>query len=174
MTAPSYNWNHRQFHVPQFFQFPGTVQVLIFLFAFFKIYYVVSRDSKVHRSEGLFFFFGFFFWFLLIITRSGRLAGIMRSVCISKSLWSLRVLFSSTDSGLSMYHLFVQSNLNFLHNSQWITLHTQLCLVLYSLCANLLHLLIMWLIILPLSPHNLHQLFCCILSILAYYYNDHY
>ena len=43
----------------------------------------------------------------------------------------------------------------------------QSCLVLYSFCANLLFLLIMWLIVLSLSPHNLHFLFCCVLSILA-------
>ena len=39
--------------------------------------------------------------------------------------------------------------------------------VLYSFCANLLHSLIMWLIVSSLSPHNLHLLFCCVLSILA-------
>ena len=50
-------------------------------------------------------------------------------------------------------------------NSQWITLSTKSCLVLYS-CANLLHLL-MWLMVSSLSPHNLHLLFCCVLSILA-------
>ena len=41
---------------------------------------------------------------------------------------------------------------------------TQSCLVLYSFCGNLLHLLIMWLIISSLSPH---KLFYCVLSILA-------
>ena len=49
--------------------------------------------------------------------------------------------------------------------SQWITLPTQLCPVLYALSANLLHSLIMWLIVSCQSPHNL--LFCCVLSILA-------
>ena len=42
-----------------------------------------------------------------------------------------------------------------------------ICLLLYSFCANLLHSLIMWLIVSSLSPHNLHMLFCCILSILV-------
>ena len=85
-------------------------------------------------------------------------------------VWSQRNLcisFSRTDSRLCMYHLFVWLNFNFLYNSQWITLPTQSCLVLYSLWANLLHSLIMWLIILSLSPHNLHLLFRCILSILT-------
>ena len=40
-----------------------------------------------------------------------------------------------------------------------ITLPTQSCLVLYSFSANLLHSLIMWLIVLSLSPHCLHLLF---------------
>ena len=75
--------------------------------------------------------------------------------------------FSRTDAGLSVYHLFVWSNLNFLYNSQRITLPTQSCLVLYSFCTNLLHSLIMWLIVSSLSPHSLHLLFCCFLSILA-------
>ena len=86
---------------------------------------------------------------------------------MSKSYRSLCVLFSRTGAGLCIYHLFVWSNLNFLHISQWITLPTQSCLVLYSFCANLLHSLIMWLMVSSLSLHSLLLLFCCILSILA-------
>ena len=70
-----------------------------------------------------------------------------------------------TDSGLCIYHLFVWSNLNFLHNSQWINFPNQ-CLVLFSLGANSLHSLIMWLIISSQSPHSLHQLFSCVLFII--------
>ena len=106
-------------------------------------------------------------FFLLIIIRSDLLAEIRWSVCISKSHRSLRVLFSKTGAGLCIYNLFVLSNLNFLHISQWITLTTQSCLVLYSFCANLLHSLIMWLMISSLSLHSLHLLFCCVLSFLA-------
>ena len=69
--------------------------------------------------------------------------------------------------GFAYTILFIWWNFNFLHNSQWITLPTQSCLVLYSFCANLLHSLIMWLMVSYLSPHNQHLLFCCILSILA-------
>ena len=106
------------------------------------------------------------FFFLLIIMRSGLLAEIRWSICMSKSQRSLCVSFSRTDDGLCIYHLFVWSNLDFLNISQWITLPTQSCLVLYS-CANLLHSLIMWLMVLSLSPHCLHLLFYCDLSILA-------
>ena len=83
--------------------------------------------------------FFFFFFFLLTNTRSGSLAEIRWSVFISKSERILCVSFSRTDSGLCIYHLFVWSNLNFLHNSQCITFPTQSCLVLYSPYANLLH-----------------------------------
>ena len=106
-------------------------------------------------------------FFFIIIIRSSRLAEIKWSVCISKSHWSLSVSFFRTDSGLCIYHLFVWSNINFLHNSQWITLPTQSCQALYSFCANLLHSLIMWFIVSSLPPHNLHLLFCGVLSIFA-------
>ena len=122
---------------------------------------MVSRDSKVN------YFASSLFFFLLIIIKSGLLAGIGWSVCMLKSHRSLFELFSRTGARLCIYHLFVSSNWNFLHISQWITLPTQPCLPVYSLCANLLHSLIMWLIVSSLSPHSLHLLFCCVLSILA-------
>ena len=92
---------------------------------------------------------------------SGRLAKI-RSM--SKSCRSLCVSFSWTDAELCIYHLFVWSNLKFLHISLWITLPTKSCLVLYSFCANLLYSLIMWLMVSSLSSHSLHWLFCCVYS----------
>ena len=100
-------------------------------------------------------------FFLLTFTWSGHLAEIRGSVSITKSQRIFYVSFSWMVSGLCIYHLLVRSNLNFLHNSQLITFPTLLCLVLYSFCANLLHLLIMWLII------SSHLPFCCILSILT-------
>ena len=106
-----------------------------------------------------------FFLLLLIIIKSGLLAGIRWSVCMLMSNRSLCLAFSRTGAGLCIYHLFVWSNLNFLCISQWITLPTQSCLVLYSFCANLLHSLIMWLMVSSLSPHSLHLLFCWVLSI---------
>ena len=142
------------------FYFSSMVKVLILLFTFFHIYSVVRRDSKVDNfADSLFL--------LLIIMRSGLLAGIKWSVCMVKSYRSLCESFSRTGAGLGIYHLLVWSNWNFLHISQWITLTTQSCLALYSFCANLLHSLIMWLMVSSLSPHSLHLLFCCVLSILA-------
>ena len=84
-----------------------------------------------------------------------------------KSHRSLCVAFSRRGAGLCIYHLLVWSNLSFLHISQWITLPSQSCLALYSLCANLLHSLSIWLMVSSLSPHSLHLLFYWVLSILA-------
>ena len=103
----------------------------------------------------------------MIIIRSGLLAELWWSVCMSKSHRSLCVLFSKTDAGLCIYLLFVWSNLKSLQVSQWITLPTQLFLVFYSFCANFLHSVIICLIVSSLSLHSLHLLFCCVLSILA-------
>ena len=97
-----------------------------------------------------------FFFFLLIIIKSGLLAGIRWSVCMLESHRSLCMAFSRIGAGLCIYHLFVWSNLSFLHISPWITLPTQSSLALYSLCANLLHSFIMWLMVSSLSPHSLH------------------
>ena len=143
-----------------------------------------SFFSSLARSRYLSFFshsFSFILWsagtakstilqvlfFLLIIIKSGLLAGIRWSVCILKSHRSLCESFSRIGAELCIYHLLVWSNLNFLHISQWITLPTQSCLALYSRCVNLLHSLIIWLMVSSLSPHSLHLLFCCVLSILA-------
>ena len=105
---------------------------LFFLFTFLQFYSVVSRDSKVHNFASSLFF-------LLIIIRSGLLVEIRLSVCIRKSHRGLCVLFLRTDAGLCIQCLLVWSNLNFLHNSQLISLSTQSCLVLYFFYANLLH-----------------------------------
>ena len=132
--------------------------------------------NSLARSRYLSFFshsFSFILWsagtakstilqvlfFLLIIIWSGLLAEIRWSVCTSKSHRSLCASFSRIDAGLCIYHLFVWSNFNFLHNFPLITLHTLSYLVLYSFCVNFLHLFIMWLIVSSLSPHNLHLLF---------------
>ena len=123
------------------------------------------------KSTILQILFFFFFFFLLIIMRSGLLAGIWWSVCMLKSHRSLCESFSRTGAGLCIYHLFVWSNWNFLHISQWIIMPTQSCLALYFFCANLLHSLIMWLIVSSLSPHSWHLLFCIILYYYYYYYS---
>ena len=108
-------------------------------------------------------------WCFFLIIRSGLLAEIRWSVCMSKSYWSLLVSFSRTAAGLCIYHLFVWSNLNLLPISQWITLPTQPFLVLYSFCTNLLHLLIMWLMVSSLSPYNLHFVSITTLLLLLFY-----
>ena len=111
---------------------------------------MIRRDSKIHNILSSLFLF--------IIIRSGPLAEVWWSVCISKSQRMLCVSFSRANSGLCKYHLFVWSNLNFWHSCQLITLPNKSCQVLYSFCANLLHSL-MWLMVSSLSPHNKYLLF---------------
>ena len=142
-----------------FFNFLARSTNLSFFFPSFRFILLSAGTAKSTILQILFL--------LLIIMRSGLLAGIRWSVCMLKSHKSLCESFSRTGAGLCIYHLFVWSNWNFLHISQWITLPTQSCLALYSFCANLLHSLIMWLIVSSLSPHRLHLLFCCVLSILT-------
>ena len=89
-----------------FFQFSCKVDVLISLFTFFRFYSMVSRDSKVDNFADFVFLL-----LLLIIIRSGLLAEIWWSVCMSKSHRSLCVSFSRTDAGLCIYHLLAWSKL---------------------------------------------------------------
>ena len=88
-----------------FFLFPSKTEVLILLFTFFQFYSVVGQHSKAYTFAS----------FLLITIRSGRLAEIRWSFCMSKSHRSLCGSISMTDSQLCIYHLFVWSNLNFWH-----------------------------------------------------------
>ena len=108
-------------------------------------------------------FVRFFFFLLTITCRSGRQAEVKWSVCISKSQRILIISFSNADSELCLYHLFIWSNSNCLHNSQWITLPTLSCLDLYSFGANLLLSLVKWLIVSFLSPHNIYFVASCLL-----------
>ena len=119
------------------------------------------------RQSPLFGRFSFVIFFLAI-TRSDRLAGIMWSICISKSQNILCVLFSSRiDSGLYIYHFF--SMVKFQSFPQFLVDHlsypVESNFILF--CTTLLHQFIMWLSVLSLSPHNLFLLFCCVLSIFA-------
>ena len=165
------------FVIQIFIKFPCKVQVLIFLFFFFFFvffFFSILHCGQPGQQSPQFGKFNFFFFFFFVTTMSGRLNEIRWSVCTLKSQRNLCVSLSRTDSGLCIYHLFVRSNFNFLHNSQLITLPTKSYLVLYSLWATLLHSLNMWLIVLSLSPHNLRLLICCILSILALILIDDY
>ena len=131
-----------------FFHFSSKVEVLLVLFC-----------GQLGQQSQRFCKFSFF---LLIIIRSGRKAQIRWYVCISKSQRSLCLSFSWTTAKLCIYHLFVWSNVNFLHISLWIPLPTHLCLILYTLFANFLYSLIIWLIITSMSTNSPHLLFSCV------------
>ena len=138
---------------------------IYFTFRFLWIFLcrLPGRQGKVHYSAGSLFSFLFFFfcWLSLDLFVWPRLGDLFvsqnpRESCESHSLGRI---------GGCAY--VVRSNFNFLHKSQCITFLTQLCLVLYPFCANLLHSLIIWLIVSFLSPYNLRLLFCCISSTFA-------
>ena len=103
-----------------FFQLLCKVKIVVLLFSFLQFYSMVSGDCKVQNFVSSLS--------LLIIIRSGRLAKIGWSVCMSKFHWSLCVSFSGTHAGLCINHLFVWSYLNCFHNSKWIII----CCVWYS------------------------------------------
>ena len=130
-TRTNYNWYNRLFHVPQFFNSLARSRYLFLFSLSFNVTLWSAWTAKSTILQVL--------SFLLIIIRSGRQAEIRWSF-VSQNPIGVCVSFSRT--GLCIYHLFVCSNFNFLHNSLWITLFTQSCLVLYSFCANLLHSLI--------------------------------
>ena len=97
----------------------------LFSFSFIFALWSAGTAKSTLWLVRFFFFFSFFFFFVLLtITRSGHLAEIWWSVCISRSHRILCVSFSRTDSRLRIYLLFF-------HNSQWISLPTQSCLVLH-------------------------------------------
>ena len=123
--------------------------MVLILFLFFQLLHCGQQSPQ---------FCEFSFLFLIII-QYGCLAEIRWSVSMTESHMSLCAPFSRTEDGLGIYHLFVWSNLNVLHNSQ--------CLVAYSFHANLPHSLIMWLLVSSQLLDNLHFLFYCVLSILA-------
>ena len=102
-----------------FFSSLGISWYLFLLFPSFYFYLVVRRDGQVHNLACSLFLL------LLTITRTGRMAEIRWSVCISKSQRIFCISLSRTDLGLCIYHYCVWSNLIFLHNSQWITFSTQ-------------------------------------------------
>ena len=122
---------------------------------------MVSRDSKIRNSTSCLFFC----WLLLGLVVWPKLGDSF--VC--QNPWGVCVSFSWTNAWLCIYDLFVWSNFNFLHSSQWITLPTQSYLVLYSFCANSLHSFIIWLMVSSLSPHNLQLLFCCVYLFILWY-----
>ena len=119
-----------------FFQFPSKVELLILLFTFFRFILWSAGTPKSTILQILFFCC----WLLLSLVFWPRLGD--PSVCPSPI--GVYVSSSRTGAVLCICHFFMWSNFNFLHISQWVTLPTQSCLVLYSFCANLLHSLIDW------------------------------
>ena len=92
-----------------FFQFPSKLRYLSFFSHYFS-FILWSAGTANSTVLQVFFFF-------LIIIKSGLLAEISWSVCMSKSNMSLCVSFSRTNARLYIYHLLIWSNFSFLHIS---------------------------------------------------------
>ena len=137
INSTNHDWYNCHFHVPWFFQFPIKVEVLILLFTFFQSYSVVSRNIKVHNFANSLFFFVDKVW------SSGRDYVICSYVKIPKEFLCFILQDRCWVVPIPFVRMVKYSNLNFLHNFQWITFPTQSCLLLYSFCANLLHSVIM-------------------------------
>ena len=105
------------------------------------------------------------FVFLLTITMSVLLARIRWCVCMSKSQRILYVSFPRKNLRLYIPLVRVVNDQSLV---QFPMDHLP-CLVVFNFigfCANLLHFLIIWIIVLFQSPHNLLSLFYCDLSLL--------
>ena len=92
-----------------------------------------TAKSTILQVLSLFFFFFFVDYYKVWLSSRDKV------ICLDVKIPEEFVSFSRIDVGLCICLFFVWPNLNFLHNSQWITLPTQSSLLLYSFCANLLH-----------------------------------
>ena len=94
-------------------------QVFVYCFVFLHFHPVVHWNRIGDNFFSCQLIWGLTFWPGLNIS------------FVSQNLREINVSFSRTDSGLCIYHLLVWSNFNILHNSQWITIPTQSCLITY-------------------------------------------
>ena len=90
-----------------------------------------------------------------------------KSSLVSKTLPSILADFSNAVVCMTLFLFQISNSNSHLSNFLWITFLTQFYLVLYSFCASLLYLLIMWLTVASQSPYYLHLLFYCVLSSFA-------
>ena len=131
------------------------VQVLIVLFAFFPSYLVVSRNSKVLNSTSSLF---------VVVYNLDWLSGWDEVSSLYLKIPEEFVRLILLDRFRDVYILFFRT-VKFQFLAQFPVDHFTHPVV--SFYASLLQSLIIWLTISSLSPHNLHLLFCCVLSILV-------
>ena len=113
----NYNWYSCHFHAQQLFQLSGKIQVFVYLFLFYFIFTLWSTQLAKSTS-----------WQVFSSCKS-----ILGSSCKSILGWdwlihlNLKVpenflaFILRIDSAFCIYCLSAWSNLNLLHNSQWIT-----------------------------------------------------
>ena len=116
--STNYNWYNHHFHIPQFFQIPSKVQVVSLLFTFNCTLWSTGTANSIILQVL------FLCWLLQGLVVWPRL----NDPLVSQKR-SFYISFSRTNTRFSIYYLFVWSNLNFLENSQGLTVPTQSCLV---------------------------------------------
>ena len=133
----SYSRYRRHLHVPSLFVFFSPLAKSRYLSFFLLSFCFTLRSTETAES----IIWQVLFLLLLTITKSVRLTEIRWSVYIWKSQRILYVSFFSTESGLSIYHLFVWSKLNFLPNFQRVLSYTIFTLIycIRLLCCSALH-----------------------------------
>ena len=154
----NYNWHHRHPRVPQYF-FVHWESPRIYLLIVFYFHTVIHWNGKIQQ------YLFFFLFFFLIINRSGLLAGIWGSICITKSMRIFDVSFLR--DGFWLVHIPFGCMVEIKSLAQFLVdYHSHPVMPgLYSYSASLTHLLTMELLVLSLSLHGLHLLFWCKLSI---------
>ena len=121
---------------------------------------MAGRDSKVNNFTSSLFF-------LLNIIRSGRLAEIRWSICMSKSHRSSCAPFSGTACWIVDIPFVLIVKFKFLAPLPVNHHDHPVVSSLYHFLCHLLHSLITWLIVLSQSQLNLYLLFFCVLSFLV-------
>ena len=126
---------------------------------------MVSRDNKVHYSVSSLFFVDFYkFW------SSGWELVTYLYLKIPEDF--VRLIFQER---FGVAHMpFVRMIKSKLLAQFPVDHHAHLVVpsLILFFWSSLLHSLIMWLVVSCLSPHNIHLLFCCVLSILAFSRRD--
>ena len=122
-----------------------------YLSIFSHYFSFILWSAGTANSTILQIFFSFFFFVdYYKVWSSGRDQVIRLYIKVSQEF--VCVLFKYR---LCIYHFLAQSNLYFLHISQWITQPTHSCIALYSFCASLLYSLSLYELLAPTFADNL-------------------
>ena len=124
--------------LPQLFYFFSKKLLLLYFLQFFVFYSCISRYIAMSMILASFVC-------LLTTMMSVLLASTILSHCTLKSHRTLKPVFSTTCSGVCLYHWSARSSSAFPHSCQCTYRATLSCRLLYPCWANLQHSLVRWL-----------------------------